>query len=74
MEKPTLDVVLQALDTLYGGEDIHPAEKQKASSWLVQLTASVSELMDNFYIIHTVYHGTYGILVYGACMVYSDWV
>jgi len=40
MEKPALELVLQALDALYRKED--PTEKEKASQWLMQLQASVS--------------------------------
>lgn len=40
MEKPSLELVLQALDTLYRKDD--PSEKEKASQWLMQLQASVS--------------------------------
>lgn len=42
MEKPALELVLQALDALYRKED--PTEKEKASQWLMQLQASVSSL------------------------------
>ena len=42
MEKPALELVLQALDALYRNED--PAGKEKASQWLMQLQASVSVL------------------------------
>lgn len=41
MEKPTLEVVLRALEALYRGEDTH--EKEKASLWLMQLQASVGD-------------------------------
>ncbi len=43
MEKPSLDVVLQALDTLYSNKtDIDPTHKAQANQWLIQLTQSVS--------------------------------
>ncbi|XP_064397245.1 transportin-3-like [Halichondria panicea] len=42
MEKPSLDVVLQALDTLYSNKtDIDPTHKAQANQWLIQLTQSV---------------------------------
>ena len=40
MEKPCRVDVLQALDNLYHAED--PANKEKASLWLMQLHSSVS--------------------------------
>ena len=42
MEKPSLELVLQALDTLYRKDD--PSGKEKASQWLMQLQASVSSM------------------------------
>lgn len=39
MEKPALELVLQVLDALYRNEDA--SEKEKASSWLMKLQASV---------------------------------
>ena len=42
MEKPSLELVLQALDTLYRKDD--PSGKEKASQWLMQLQASVSPM------------------------------
>lgn len=38
--RPTIEEVLGALDTLYRGES--PADKEKASSWLIKLHSSVS--------------------------------
>lgn len=43
MEKPSLEVVLQALDALYRSENI--SEKEKASLWLIQLHSSVSRVL-----------------------------
>jgi len=40
MEKPALELVLQALDTFNCHQD--PSEQEKASKWLMQLQASVS--------------------------------
>ncbi len=43
MEKPSLEVVLQALDTLYSDKvDTDPTHKAQANQWLIQLTQSVS--------------------------------
>ena len=40
MEKPSLELVLKALQTFAGHHD--PAEQQKAAKWLEQLQRSVS--------------------------------
>lgn len=43
MEKPSLEVVLQALNTLHSNEvTVDAAQKSKADKWLTQLTESVS--------------------------------
>lgn len=39
MEKPAIEMVLQALDTFSRHQD--PSEQEKASKWLSQLQASV---------------------------------
>lgn len=44
MEKPALELVLQVLDALYRNEDA--SEKEKASSWLMKLQASVRYLIN----------------------------
>lgn len=42
MEKPAIDMVLQALDTFSHNQD--PSEQEKASKWLMQLQSSVRPL------------------------------
>ena len=43
MERPAIELVLQALDALYRNDDV--SEKEKASQWLMQLQASVNVLI-----------------------------
>lgn len=43
MERPAIELVLQALDALYRNDDL--VEKEKASQWLMQLQASVNVLI-----------------------------
>lgn len=42
MDKPSIEEVIAAIDSLYRGEN--PADKERASSWLTRLHSSVSEV------------------------------
>ena len=42
MDKPSIEEVIGAIDSLYRGEN--PADKERASSWLTKLHSSVSVL------------------------------
>ena len=44
MERPTLEAVLRALDTLYSGDQtIKQEQRAQADVWLTQLSRSVSK-------------------------------
>ena len=43
MEKPTVEEVLERLDTLYRSEST--TDKEAASSWLIRLHSSVSTIL-----------------------------
>ena len=49
MEKPTIEVVLQALDTLHSSQEMDASHRAKANQWLTDLTQSVSSLLTFHY-------------------------